>query len=61
MSGVVDRKGMQPPQHDGNQNESLQFRLLFDGQRLNLTLTPADYEMEDGDSIDYHVQAEGGA
>ena len=29
-------------------------------QRLNMTLTPADYDMEDNDVIDYFVEATGG-
>jgi hypothetical protein len=49
------------PKLDGASNESLSFRLVFDGQRLNMTLTPADYEMEDNDVIDYFVEATGGA
>jgi small ubiquitin-related modifier len=57
---VADRKGMPGPTGDGTANESLAFRLLFDGERLNPSLTPADYNMEEGDTIDYFVQAEGG-
>ena len=57
---VADKKGLPGPQLDGRSNESLSFRLLFDGERLNMTLTPADYEMEDGDRIDYFVEATGG-
>ena len=57
---VADKKGLPGPQLDGRSNESLSFSLLFDGERLNMTLTPADYEMEDGDRIDYFVEATGG-
>jgi|TARA_B110001469_G_C9489878_1_gene245171 hypothetical protein len=58
---VADSKGLPGPKLDGASNESLSFRLMFDGQRLNMTLTPADYEMEDNDVIDYFVEATGGA
>ena len=33
---------------------------MFDGQRLNMTLTPGDYDMEDNDVIDYFVEATDG-
>ena len=59
-AAVADKKGLPGPQLDGRSNESLSFRLLFDGVRLNMTLTPADYEMEDNDVIDYFVEATGG-
>ena len=51
---VADRKGLPGPKYDGRVNESLSFRLMFDGRRLNTTLTPADYEMEDNDVIDFY-------
>ena len=57
---VADNKGLPGPKFDGRSNESLSFRLMFDGQRLNMTLTPADYDMEDNDVIDYFVEATGG-
>ena len=57
---VADRKGLEGPKLDGTMNESLSFRLMFDGGRLNMMLTPADYDMEDNDVIDFFVQAEGG-
>ena len=57
---VADRKGLPGPHLDGTQDESLSFRLLFDGGRLNCTMTPADYEMEDHDVINYFVEATGG-
>ena len=57
---VADRKGLEGPKFDGSMNESLSFRLMFDGGRLNMMLTPADYDMEDNDVIDFFVQAEGG-
>jgi hypothetical protein len=57
---VADNKGLPGPKFAGGSNESLSFRLMFDGQRLNMTLTPADYEMEDNDVIDYFVEATGG-
>ena len=59
-AAVADKKGLPGPMLDGRSNESLSFRLLFDGQRLNMTLTPADYEMEDHDVINYFVEATGG-
>ena len=59
-AAVADKKGLPGPMLDGRSNESLSFRLLFDGQRLNTTLTPADYEMEDHDVINYFVEATGG-
>ena len=57
---VADRKGLEGPKFDGSMNESLSFRLMFDGGRLNMMLTPADYDMEDNDVVDFFVQAEGG-
>lgn len=35
-------------------------RFLFDGQRIQSTSTPADLEMEDGDSIDAMMEQIGG-
>ena len=57
---VADSKGLPGPKFDGRSNESLSFRLMFDGQRLNMTLTPGDYDMEDNDVIDYFVEATDG-
>lgn len=39
-------------------SESLKF--LFDGRRLKAHETPADYDMEDGDSIDCMLEQLGG-
>jgi len=35
-------------------------RFLFDGQRINPTQTPEDFEMVDGDNIDVLVEQTGG-
>ena len=59
-AAVADKKGLPGPKFDGRSEESLSFRLLFDGKRLNPALTPTDYEMEDNDEIDYFVEATGG-
>mmetsp|Transcript_6288 Transcript_6288/g.11922 ORF Transcript_6288/g.11922 Transcript_6288/m.11922 type:complete len:102 (+) Transcript_6288:31-336(+) len=37
------------------------LRFVFDGKRLKDTSTPADFEMEESDTIDCFVEAEGGS
>lgn len=37
------------------------IKFLFEGQRVHETMTPADLDMEDGDSIDAMLEQVGGA
>ena len=52
-AAVATRKGLQPAD----------FRLLFDGERIapDSEKTPGEYEMEEGDVIDFFIQQEGGS
>ncbi|KZT65526.1 hypothetical protein DAEQUDRAFT_716444 [Daedalea quercina L-15889] len=36
------------------------LKFLFDGQRLRPEMTPAEVEMEDGDTVDAHLEQLGG-
>lgn len=38
-----------------------QLKFLFDGRRLRATDTPADFDMEDGDTLDCMLEQVGGS
>jgi len=42
------------------QKEPGTFKFTFDGQRIQPDMTPAELDMEEGDTIDAHLQQVGG-